>query len=64
VQARKGLALPHASHSGEIALAVSHRLRSKLAAAQSFSRLLPVQKLLLRCFCTPALKLVTAMLET
>ncbi len=30
VQARKGLALPRASHSGEIAL---RRLRSKLAAA-------------------------------
>ena len=32
----KGLALPRASHSGEIALAGSHRLRSTLAAAPVF----------------------------
>jgi hypothetical protein len=31
--ALKGLALPHASHSGEIALPGSLRLRSTLAAA-------------------------------
>ena len=33
VRAQKGLALPRASHSGEIALAGSRRLRSTLAAA-------------------------------
>ncbi len=33
VYARKGLALPRASHSGEIALVGSRRLRSTLAAA-------------------------------
>ncbi len=33
MRALKGLALPRKSHSGEIALAGSHRLRSTLAAA-------------------------------
>ncbi len=33
VHERKGLALPRASHSGEIALAGSRRLHSTLAAA-------------------------------
>jgi hypothetical protein len=33
VRARKGLALPRLSHSGEIALAGSRRLRSTLTAA-------------------------------
>ncbi len=33
VHALKGLALPRASHSGEIALSGSRRLRSMLAAA-------------------------------
>ena len=33
VRALKGLALPRVSHSGEIALAGSHRLRATLAAA-------------------------------
>ena len=33
VHARKGLALPSASHFGEIALVGSHRLRSTLAEA-------------------------------
>ena len=32
VRALKGLALPRVSHSGEIALAGSHRLHSTLAA--------------------------------
>ncbi len=37
VHALKGLALPRASHFGEIALAGSRRLRSKLATTPVFS---------------------------
>jgi hypothetical protein len=40
VRALKGLALPRASHSGEIALSDSRRLRSTLVAAPAFLRTL------------------------
>ncbi len=44
VQALKELALPRASHSGEIALAGSHRLRIALRQRQFFSGTLISQK--------------------
>ncbi len=45
MHAPKGLAMPRASHSGEIALADSRRLRSMLAAAVVLSHTLLSQKL-------------------
>ncbi len=53
VHTLKGLALPRASHSGEIALAGSRRLRSTLAAAPVlFVHAATLQKLILSIFCT------------
>ncbi len=46
-QCIKGMALPRASHSGEITLAITWRLRSMLAPCQSFSRT-PLSQLLNR----------------
>ena len=64
VHALKGLALPRASHSGEIALAGLHRLRSTLVAAPVlFTRAVVTEMYLSACLCTRAFAGVYARMD-